>query len=60
MEGELAVRRRGVYLVVEAVERPTLLLDLVDQVDQVFERPCQAVELPDDDMSPLRNWSSSF
>jgi hypothetical protein len=59
MEDELAAGGGGVDLLVEAADPDPAVGQAGDGVDQVAQGATEAVELPDDQVSPGRSWSRS-
>jgi hypothetical protein len=59
VEDELAARGGGVDRLLEAPEPDPLLGQAGDGVDQMPQRAAEAVEFPDDQVSPGRSWSRS-
>jgi len=57
MEYELAPRGGGVDRLLEAAEPDAALSKAGDGVDQMPQRPAEAVQFPDDQVSPGRSWS---
>jgi hypothetical protein len=59
VEHQLAAWGGGVDLLLQAAEPDPAVGQAGDGVDQVPQRAAQAVQLPDDQVSPGRSWSSS-
>jgi len=49
MEDELPATGRGVNILLEALEPDTSRIQVIDQLDELFEGPAQTIETPDDE-----------